>query len=96
MDWYWIVFLLFIHVKEGDIMLDQEEFKDKRRIILMKPLFTYVITKGCVGDWRIHTIPVDTKCSIIEETFYIEDDAYEFYKERMESYGFKPFPIIVE
>lgn len=78
-------------------MLEYEEFKDKSRIILMKPLFTYVMTKGYVGDyWRIHTIPVDVKRKINEEVFFIDNDAYEFYKERMESYGFRPFPIIIE
>lgn len=80
-------------------MLTELEFMDKKRIVLVKSDHTYVFDHGD-GWWKISSIPVKTNKCLTIQSFYKEDDdfeeAYEFYKERMESFGFKPFPIIME
>ena len=78
-------------------MLTINEFMDKERIVLVKHMFTYVFNHNKKrGDWSCVTIPTDTECAFVEQNFWDDDDAYEFYKERMSSFGFKQFPIIME
>ena len=78
-------------------MLTELEFKDKERIVQVKHMFTYVFNHNKKrGDWSIITIPTDTESVFVEQSYWIDDEAYEFYKERMSSFGFKQFPIIME
>ena len=75
-------------------MLSFEEFCDKKVIILDKAQYVYVMMFG-LTTWMVMSILKDSTCSVSEEYLY-DEEAYEFYKERMESYGYKPFPIIIE
>ena len=75
-------------------MLTFEEFKDKNVIILNKAQYVYIMMLG-LTTWTIISISKDSLHDVSEEYLY-DEEAYEFYKERMESYGFKSFPIIIE
>lgn len=77
-------------------MLTFEEFVDKNRIVLVKHGFTYVFNHGKRGNWSIITVPTDTECTFVEQNYWLDEEAYEFYRERMSSFGFKQFPIIME
>lgn len=75
-------------------MLTETEFKDKRHIVLDKEAEIYVMERFDKG-WKIVTI---SKWNVAEPEVSTEivqnDEAWEFYKERMESFGYKQFPII--
>ena len=75
-------------------MLTEAEFKDKEVIILDKSQFVYIMIYG-LTTWKIVTISKSSLHEVSEEYLY-DEEAYEFYKERMESFGYKPFPIIME
>lgn len=74
-------------------MLTEIEFSDKRHIILDKATETIVMNKGKDG-WLIHEIPKDTMVAASKPELVCDGAAYEYYKERMESYGYRSFPII--
>lgn len=74
-------------------MLTEIEFMDKRHIILDKATETVVMNKGKDG-WLIYEIPKDTMVAAPKPEFVCYGAAYEYYKERMESFMFRRFPII--
>lgn len=77
-------------------MLTEVEFVGVKHIILDKPEYTYIMNRGPLG-WDVHTIPKNWGCiDLTDHESMSEDDAYEFYRERMESFGFKRFQVIVE
>lgn len=77
-------------------MMSFEEFRKKSHIIMDKPLFTHVFNK--INDkWFIHSISRNHYNYIgSEESFLSDEEAYDYYVERMESFGFKRFEIISE
>lgn len=75
-------------------MLTEIEFSDKRHVILDKATETIVMNKGKDG-WLIHEIPKDTMVAASRPELVCDGAAYEYYKERMESFAFRKFPIIV-
>lgn len=83
-------------------MLTENEFKDKRCIILDKPNSVYVMhrTMDLTSIWQWYVYEIEKHSNRFNLTavgeVMTEESAFEFYKERMESYGFKPFPVIVE
>lgn len=77
-------------------MLTELEFMDKIHIILDKFDTTYIMNRGKDNLWEIHSIPKDMMVATQRPELVNSSDAYEFYKERMSSFGFKPFPIIEE
>jgi hypothetical protein len=90
---------MMTNIKEVKIMLSEIEFMDKKHIVMDKPLETIIMNRqsGVYKGWNVVMVP--KKFSITELSDYTysnDDDAYEFYRERMESYGFKPFTVIAE
>lgn len=77
-------------------MLTELEFMDKKHIILDKFDTTYIMNKGKDNIWEIHSIPKDTMVATQRPELVNSSDAYEFYMERMSSFGFRSFPIIEE
>lgn len=75
-------------------MLTFEEFMDKNHIILDKCCETFILEKDYEDKWHVFSI-IRSACEF-DHWIYSDEEAYEFYKERMESYGFKRFPIIIE
>ena len=77
-------------------MLDIREFIGKRHIIMDKAVETYVMERFDKG-WKIVTISKWNKSEPEVSTEIVQDyKAWEFYKERMQSFGFRPFQIIAE
>lgn len=77
-------------------MLSELEFCGKRHIVLDKAAETYVMERFDKG-WKIITISKWNKLEPEVSTEIVHDcKAYEFYKERMESFGYRQFPIIEE
>jgi hypothetical protein len=77
-------------------MLTEVEFVGVKHIILDKPEYTYIMNRGPLG-WDVHTIPKNWGCiDLTDHESMSEDDAYEFYRERMASFGYKRFQVIVE
>lgn len=77
-------------------MLTETEFRDKRHVILDKHVETYVMERYDKG-WKIISISKLNRFEPEVSTEIVKDsEAYEFYKERMESFGYKQFPITVE
>ena len=74
-------------------MLSEIEFVARRHIILDKADTTIIMNKGKDG-WLIHEIPKDTMVAASRPELVCDGAAYEYYKERMESYGYRRFPII--
>ena len=78
-------------------MLTELEFMDKKRILLDKNGCTYVMQKTPDGLWDVISLPKGNYMLVnMHYTVYKEEEAYEYYKERMESYGFRPFTVLVE
>lgn len=77
-------------------MLSFEEFMDKKHIILDKAQFTTVMNRNRDGEWEVISLPRDYMLVNMNYTVLHEDKAYEYYRERMESYGFRQFPILVD
>lgn len=78
-------------------MLDIVEFKDKKHIVLDKPLETVIMNRNTRGGWNVVMVP--RKFSISEWSYHTydnDDNAYEFYRDRMASFGFKQFPVLTE
>lgn len=78
-------------------MLSFEEFCGKKHIIMDKPLDTVIMNRNTRGGWNVVMVP--RKFSISEMSYYTyntDEEAYEFYRARMESFGFKPFPVLTE
>jgi len=81
-------------------MLTEVEFKDKEHIILDKFDTTYIMNRvNYKTPWHWQIFSINRKYisgSVIEGECMTDDEAYTFYRERMESYGFKRFPVIEE
>lgn len=78
-------------------MLSEIEFKDKKHIIMDKFNSTTVMQKTPDGKWDVITLPKN--CYMLVNMTYdnvSEDKAYECYRNRMESYKFRDFPVLVE
>lgn len=78
-------------------MLSFEEFQDKKHIVLDKADFTVIMNRSTIRGWNVIMVP--RKFSISEMSYhsYNEDEAaYDFYRARMESFGFRKFPVLVE
>ena len=77
-------------------MLTEIEFMDKRHIVLDKFDTTYIMNRDG-ENWEIFEIRKSgNRNPFIQSIGLTGDEAYSFYRERMESFGFKPFPIIEE
>ena len=77
-------------------MLTETEFIGKRHIILDKSAETYIMERFDKG-WKIITISKWNGSEPEVSTEIVQDcKAYEFYKERMESFGYRQFPIVEE
>lgn len=77
-------------------MLTELEFAGKRHIVLDKTAEIYVMERFDDG-WKIVTISKWNGLEPEVNTEIVQDcKAYEFYKERMESFGYRQFPIIEE
>jgi hypothetical protein len=78
-------------------MLDELTFKGKRHIVLDKFDATYIMNKRNDGKWNVIIVPRKYSIAQSDSNVYENDDeAFEFYKARMESFGFKQFPVIEE
>ena len=78
-------------------MLTELEFMDKKHIILDKFNFTVVMQRNPEGHWDVISLPKN--CHMLANMSYttlVEEEAYEYYRERMESHGYRPFPVLVE
>lgn len=78
-------------------MLSKSEFKDKKHIVMDKPRETVIMNRRHGGGWNVVWVPKEF--SITELSYYAysdDDEAYEFYRERMESYGFRSFTVLTE
>ena len=82
-------------------MLDELSFKDAKHIIMDKTSFTYVMNRNG-SEWIVCTIPkiernnVPSYCLVAENSVMSNDEAYEFYRDRMDSFGYKKFPYVEE
>lgn len=78
-------------------MLSFEEFKGKKRILMDKFNFTIIMSKTPDGNWDVISLPKNNYMLVnMSYEALVEEEAYEYYRERMESYGYRPFTIIVE
>lgn len=77
-------------------MLSFEEFRDKKHIVLDKAQFTTVMNRNRDGFWDVISLPKIYMLTNMNYSNLCENDAYEYYRCRMESYGFRQFPILVE
>ena len=86
-------------------MLTETVFKEKRHILMDKATMTVIMNRRNDGEWLCITIDKEVSYGgdyfeIINDVmnckFLDDNHAYKFYKDRMESYGFKQFTIIVE
>lgn len=78
-------------------MLTEEQFRGKKYIIMDKPTDIIVMTKKLDGYWLIVSASKsEVKINIDENMLVHEIDAYEYYKERMESYGYRRFTVITK
>ena len=78
-------------------MLTEEQFRGKKYIIMDKPTDIIVMTKKLDGYWLIVSASKsEVKINIDENMLVHEIDAYEYYKERMESFGYKRFTVITK
>lgn len=77
-------------------MLTFEEFMGKTHLVLDKAEWTHIINKVKNG-WQVFSISrKSAKPLIIQGEELNDEEAYDFYKERMASYGFKPFKVLSE
>lgn len=78
-------------------MLTEEQFRGKKYIIMDKPTDIIVMTKKLDGYWLIVSASKsEVKINIDENMLVHEIDAYEYYKERMESFGYRRFTVITK
>lgn len=88
-------------------MLTETVFMEKRHILMDKATMTVIMNRRDDGEWLCITIDKDVQyyndddyVDIIGKSincqFLHDHYAYKYYVERMESFGFKPFTIIVE
>lgn len=78
-------------------MLSEEEFKGKRHIVLDKSDFTVIMNRNTKGGWNVVMVP--RRFSISEISYHTYDreyEAYNFYRARMESFGYRQFPILTD
>ncbi len=78
-------------------MLSFEEFMDKKHIVMDKSDFTVIMNRNTKRGWNVVMVP--RKFSISEISYHTydkEEEAYNFYRARMESFGYRRFPILVE
>ena len=76
-------------------MLTFEEFMDKKQIILNKSLEVIIFNKS-EGKWLIYVISKSSYSHGVCFVDLFDEKAYEYYKEKMASYGFKRFEILTE
>lgn len=86
-------------------MLTETVFIEKRHILMDKATMTVIMNRRDDGEWLCITINKevsygDNYVEIVDNVMncqFLDDHyAYKYYVERMESFGFKPFTIIVE
>lgn len=83
-------------------MLTELEFQDKTTVIMDKFDKIYIMTKNAsrTSIWRWYVYEIEkgkyVPGLVIEGEAMTDKEAYEFYKERMESFGYKPFQVISE
>ena len=78
-------------------MLTEEQFRGKQYIIMDKPTHIIVMTKKLDGYWLIISASKnEVDININDNTLMHEIDAYNYYLDRMKSYGFKQFTIITK
>lgn len=78
-------------------MLTEEQFRGKKYIIMDKPTDIIVMTKKLDGYWLIVSSSKNEKdINIDENTLMHEIDAYNYYRDRMESYGYRRFTVITK
>lgn len=77
-------------------MLTYDDFRDKKHIIMDKPQFTVVMNKNDDGLWDVISLPKIHMLTNMNYSNLCENDAYEYYRCRMQSFGFRPFQIIAE
>lgn len=78
-------------------MLTKIEFKGVKHIVMDKAEFTVIMNRNTRGGWNVVMVP--RKFSISDWSYHTydnDDDAYEFYGARMDSFGFKQFPVLTE
>lgn len=78
-------------------MLSEIEFKDVKHIVMDKAEYTVIMNRNTRDGWNVVMIP--RKYSISNwsyHTYNNDDDAYDYYRARMQSFGFKPFPVLTE
>jgi len=78
-------------------MLDKLHFKDVKHIVMDKADFTVIMNRKTKEGWNVIMVP--RKYSISDWSYHTydnDDDAYEFYRARMESFGFRPFYVLTE
>lgn len=78
-------------------MLNEEEFRSKTYVIMDKPTSIIVMSKKLNGYWLVISASKDEKdINIDDNTLMNEVDAYTYYKERMESFGYRRFTVITK
>ena len=83
-------------------MLTEIEFMGKKCIILDKTNSVYVMhrTMSSTSIWQWYVYEIEKHSNrhnlTVAGEVMTEESAFEFYKERMESFGYKPFPVIEE
>ena len=77
-------------------MLTEIEFKDVKHIVLDKKLETIIMNRNKDYQWLIHEIPKDTMVAAHKPILVDEETAYLYYMERMQSFGFLQFPVLIE
>lgn len=78
-------------------MLTEEQFRGKQYIIMDKPTDIIVMTKKLDGYWLIVSASKNEVDINIDENMLVHEiDAYEYYKERMESFGYRRFTVITK
>lgn len=78
-------------------MLTEIEFMGKNHIVLDKAQFTVVMQRTPDEKWDVISLPKSSYMLVnMRYTNMSEEEAYEYYRDRMQSYGFKAFPVLVE
>ena len=76
-------------------MLTETEFMDKKTVILNKNLEVIIFNKS-EGKWLIYVISKSSSSHGVCFVDLFDEKAYEYYKEKMASYGFRQFEILTE
>lgn len=77
-------------------MLTENEFRTKRHLVLDKPNYTFIMNR-VPNAWVVYEIEKGIGSPLMVQSIGLtEDEAYEYYLERMASFGFRKFNIIEE